>query len=129
AERPGLGARDTVPALTTITFDIAGLEIYLPLLAGGRVEVVGREEASDGVRLAARLAACGATVVQATPATWRLLLDSGWQGDPALKVLCGGEALPRDLADALRARVGALWNVYGPTETAVWSSAGEVVAG
>ncbi|HVR97728.1 MAG TPA: amino acid adenylation domain-containing protein, partial [Thermoanaerobaculia bacterium] len=126
AGRPGLTARDVVPALTTITFDIAGLEVYLPLLVGGRVEIVGREEATDGVRLAARLVACGATVMQATPATWRLLLESGWQGDPGLKALCGGEALPRDLAEALRARVGSLWNVYGPTETAVWSAAGEV---
>ena len=86
------------------------------------MEVVRREEAGDGVKLAARLGACGATVVQATPATWRLLLDSGWQGDPGLKVLCGGEALPRDLAEALRARVGALSNMYGPTETTIWSS-------
>jgi amino acid adenylation domain-containing protein len=129
AERPGLSAQDVVPALTTVTFDIAGLEIYLPLAAGGRVEMVSREEASDGRLLAARLAACGATVVQATPATWRMLLDAGWPGEPGLKALCGGEALPRDLAESLRARVAELWNVYGPTETAVWSAAGPVEEG
>jgi amino acid adenylation domain-containing protein len=129
AERPGLGAGDVVPALTTLSFDIAGLEIYLPLVVGARIEMVKREEVADGTQLAARLAACGATLVQATPATWRLLLESGWQGDGALKVLCGGEALPRELAWSLLARVGELWNVYGPTETAVWSAAGRVASG
>ncbi len=125
AVRPGLGPEDVVLALTTLTFDIAGLEIYLPLAVGGRVEVVNREESVDGHRLAERLAA-GVTVMQATPASWRLLLDSGWQGQPGLKGLCGGEALPPELAAALLARGVELWNVYGPTETAVWSTTGPV---
>ncbi|HEY2740162.1 MAG TPA: amino acid adenylation domain-containing protein, partial [Thermoanaerobaculia bacterium] len=125
AERLKLGAAAVVPALTTLTFDIAGLEIYLPLALGGRVEVVDREEAADGHRLAARLA-CGMTAMQATPATWRLLLDAGWEGQPGLKALCGGELLPRTLASALQARGVELWNLYGPTETAVWSAAGAV---
>ncbi len=129
AERPGLRQEDVVPALTTLSFDIAGLEIYLPLMVGGRVEVVTREEVADGRLLAARLAACGATLVQATPATWRMLLDAGWEGIPGLRVLCGGEALPRGLADALLTRGAELWDVYGPTETAVWSAAGEVSRG
>ncbi len=129
AERPGLGAGDVMPALTTLAFDIAGLEIYLPLAVGGQVEVVTREEAADGRRLAARLREAGATAVQATPATWRLLLAAGWEGLAGLEVLCGGEALPRDLAEALLARGAELWNVYGPTETAIWSTAGRVVSG
>jgi amino acid adenylation domain-containing protein len=128
-ERPGLRETDVVPALTTLSFDIAGLEIYLPLAVGGRVEVLDREEAADGARLAARLAETGATLVQATPATWRLLIDSGWQGMPGLKILCGGEALPRDLAEALLGRELELWNVYGPTETAIWSAVGQVAPG
>ncbi|HXO30493.1 MAG TPA: amino acid adenylation domain-containing protein, partial [Thermoanaerobaculia bacterium] len=129
AERPGLGDDSrppVVPALTTLAFDIAGLEIYLPLAVGGRIEVVSGEEAADGHRLAARLAAAGMTAMQATPATWRLLLDSGWQGQPGLVALCGGEALPRELAAALLARGVELWNVYGPTETAIWSAARRV---
>ncbi|HEV3073508.1 MAG TPA: non-ribosomal peptide synthase/polyketide synthase, partial [Thermoanaerobaculia bacterium] len=129
AERPGLGDRSrppVVPALTTLGFDIAGLEIYLPLALGGRIEVVSAEEAADGHRLAARLADASATAMQATPATWRLLLDSGWQGQPGLVALCGGEALPRELAAALLARGVELWNVYGPTETAIWSAARRV---
>ncbi|MEA2601554.1 MAG: hypothetical protein QOF89_2546 [Acidobacteriota bacterium] len=128
-ERPGLKAGDVVPALTTLAFDIAGLEIYLPLIVGGRVEVVGREEAADGRKLAARLAQAGVTAVQATPVTWRLLVTTGWQGMPGLKLLCGGEALPRDLAGDLLVRGAELWNVYGPTETAVWSTAGRVAPG
>jgi amino acid adenylation domain-containing protein len=129
AERPGLAAGGVMPALTTLSFDIAGLEIYLPLAAGGRVEVVAREEAADGRRLAARLARAGVTAVQATPATWRLLVTAGWRGMPGLRILCGGEALPRDLAGHLLARGAELWNVYGPTETAVWSTAGRVAPG
>jgi amino acid adenylation domain-containing protein len=127
ADRPGLDAGCVVPALTTLMFDIAGLEIYLPLAVGGRLEVVDGGDGSDGGRLAALLAACGAAAMQATPATWRLLLDAGWQGQRRpegrpFKALCGGEALPRELAGALLACGVELWNVYGPTETAVWSS-------
>jgi amino acid adenylation domain-containing protein len=128
AERLGLGEEAVVPALTTLTFDIAALEIYLPLALGGRVEVIEGEEAADGHQLALRMAAAGVTAMQATPATWRLLLDSGWDGRRGLKAICGGEALPWDLAAALQARGVELWNVYGPTETAVWSSAGAVAA-
>ncbi|MDP9122203.1 MAG: AMP-binding protein, partial [Acidobacteriota bacterium] len=126
AERLGLGAGDVIPALTTLSFDIAALEIYLPLALGGRVEMVGREESLDGARLAARVAAGGVTAMQATPSTWRLLLDSGWEGRRGQKALCGGEALPWPLASALLALGLDLWNLYGPTETAVWSAAGRV---
>jgi amino acid adenylation domain-containing protein len=129
ARRPGLGPQDVLLAVTTISFDIAGLELFLPLTVGGRVELVERETAVDGRRLAARLASCGATVMQATPATWRLLLESGWPGSRGLKVLCGGEALPPDLAREMLGRVGSLWNVYGPTETTIWSTVHEVSAG
>ncbi len=129
AARPGFGPDDVIPALTTLSFDIAGLEIYLPLMLGGRIEVISREESADGRRLAERIASSGVTVMQATPATWRLLIDSGWEGLAGLKVLCGGEALPRDLADAIQARGADLWNVYGPTETAIWSATGPVGEG
>jgi amino acid adenylation domain-containing protein len=128
AERPGLGPDDTLLAVTSLSFDIAGLELYLPLLVGGWVVVASREEASDGRRLQERIAGCRATVLQATPATWRLLLDAGWQGGEGLKALCGGEALPPSLAASLLERVGSLWNVYGPTETTVWSTVEEVRA-
>jgi amino acid adenylation domain-containing protein len=123
-ERPGLGAADRLLAVTSLSFDIAGLELYLPLLAGAEVEIAGRALAADGPRLLARLAA--ATVLQATPSTWRLLLDAGWRsGEPTgagLKALCGGEALPPKLAAEIAARAGSLWNLYGPTETTIWSA-------
>jgi amino acid adenylation domain-containing protein/thioester reductase-like protein len=127
-ERPGLGSGDVLPAITTLAFDIAGLEIYLPLAVGGRVEVVGRETAADGELLAGRIAAAGATAMQATPATWRLLVDAGWPGRPGFKALCGGEALPPELARELLERGVELWNLYGPTETAIWSAACPVAA-
>jgi amino acid adenylation domain-containing protein len=129
AERPGLTAADTVLALTTITFDISVLELFLPLAVGARIELATREEAVDGVALARRIAESGVTLVQATPTTWRMLLDAGWEGRPGLRALCGGEPLPRELADALLARGLELWNVYGPTETAVWSAVERVEPG
>ncbi|HEY0738822.1 MAG TPA: amino acid adenylation domain-containing protein, partial [Herpetosiphonaceae bacterium] len=118
---PGLSAQDTLLAVTTIAFDIAVLELFLPLVVGARIALVSREVASDGAQLAAALQASGATVMQATPATWRMLLDAGWAGNPNLQILCGGEALPRDLASRLHERCAKLWNMYGPTETTVWS--------
>ncbi|HEX6863954.1 MAG TPA: amino acid adenylation domain-containing protein, partial [Thermoanaerobaculia bacterium] len=120
SREPGLTERDVLLAVTTLSFDIAGLELLLPLVVGARVEIASREDAADGLRLRRLLAK--ATVLQATPATWRMLLDAGWEGDPRLKALCGGEALPADLAARLLPRVGSLWNMYGPTETTIWSA-------
>ncbi len=127
--QPGLTAADTLLAVTTLSFDIAGLELWLPLVVGARVVIAGRDEAADGERLAARLRHSGATVMQATPATWRMLLEVGWPGDRRLTMLCGGEALPRDLAEQLLAKGGALWNMYGPTETTIWSAARPIAPG
>jgi len=123
---PGLGASDVLVAVTTVSFDIAALELFLPLLVGARIELAGRDEVSDGVLLAARIKSAQATTLQATPAGWRMLLDAGWPGDPSFKALCGGEALTPDLAERLLPLVGSLWNVYGPTETTIWSAAGKV---
>ncbi|HTP31885.1 MAG TPA: amino acid adenylation domain-containing protein [Candidatus Acidoferrales bacterium] len=119
---PGIRQSDALLAITTLAFDIAGLEIFLPLIAGARLVIAPREALADGAALAELLAGSGATVFQATPATWRLLLEAGWRGNPALVMLCGGEALPRDLAAALLPRGASLWNMYGPTETTIWSS-------
>jgi len=121
-EEPGLTREDVLLAVTTLSFDIAGLELYLPLLVGSRVILASGEVASDGSLLSSLLTESGATVMQATPATWRLLIDSGWQGSDKLKMLCGGEALPRELANRLLETGGSLWNMYGPTETTIWSS-------
>ncbi len=128
-EAPGLTAADTLLSVTTLSFDIAVLELFLPLTVGARVVLASRAEASDGARLAALLASEQATVMQATPATWRMLLDAGWQGNRRLKALCGGEQLTRDLATALLERTGELWNLYGPTETTVWSMRSRVHPG
>ncbi|MBQ1098895.1 amino acid adenylation domain-containing protein, partial [Streptomyces sp. b94] len=129
AREPGFGPGDTLLALTTVCFDISGLELYLPLVTGGTVEVLAAEDARDGLRLREALERARPTVVQATPATWSMLLAAGWQGDPALKVLCGGEALPADLAEALLAGNGQVWNLYGPTETTIWSAASRLAPG
>jgi amino acid adenylation domain-containing protein len=127
-ERPGITDKDVLLAVTSLSFDIAGLEIFLPLSAGARLVLASREAASDGARLAELMERPGGsdarpcTFMQATPATWRLLLEAGWEGRPDFKVLCGGEALPRDLASRLLERSGSLSNMYGPTETTIWST-------
>jgi amino acid adenylation domain-containing protein len=126
---PGLSNEDVLAAVTTISFDIAGLELYLPLMVGARVELVPRETAADSALLVPLLEASGATVLQATPSTWRMLIEEGWTGSDRLRALCGGEALPSDLAEALLPRVKELWNLYGPTETTIWSSVEKIELG
>jgi len=119
---PGFTATDTLLAVTTLSFDIAGLELYLPLISGGKVVIASRDDVLDPSRLMERMRDSACTVMQATPATWRALVNAGWSGSAGLKLLCGGEALPRDLAQALLTRCGEVWNLYGPTETTVWST-------
>jgi amino acid adenylation domain-containing protein len=127
-QQPGLTEHDRLLAVTTLSFDIAGLELYLPLLVGAQIVLVSRETAANGLALARALERSQATVMQATPVTWRLLLEAGWQGSPSLKMLCGGEALPLDLAQQLLARGASLWNLYGPTETTIWSTVRQITA-
>lgn len=127
-KQPGLTAQDVMLAVTTLSFDISVVEVFLPLITGAYTVIVSQAIAADGQQLARQIAATGATIMQATPATWRMLLASGWQGSPCLKVICGGEAMSVDLAQALLARVGSLWNLYGPTETTVWSTLAQVTS-
>lgn len=122
SREPGMTATDILLAVTTLSFDIAGLEIYLPLIVGARLVIVSREVAADGTQLIEELERSRATIMQATPATWQMLLAAGWQGNPQLKVLCGGEALTQKLATQLLEKVGSLWNLYGSTETTIWST-------
>lgn len=119
---PGLTSADIVMAVTTISFDIAVIEIFLPLSVGAQIILVGAEIAADGKQLQTWIERSGVTMIQATPATYRLLLDTGWQGVPQAKVLVGGEAFPTDLAKQLLTQCASLWNVYGPTETTVWAT-------
>ncbi len=142
-DRPGLGPEDTLLAVTTIAFDIAALEIFLPLIVGARLVIAREHEVIDGVALRGLLARHLVSVMQATPITWQMLIEAGWSGVgkstggvPArekgargLRMLCGGEALPRALAEQLLASGGELWNLYGPTETTIWSSALRVTSG
>ncbi|HWJ51151.1 MAG TPA: amino acid adenylation domain-containing protein, partial [Solirubrobacteraceae bacterium] len=128
-ERPGLSERDVVANLTTPAFDLSVPDWYLPLTTGARLVIVPREATLDGVELADWLARSGATFVQATPTTWQVLIDASWTGSAALKIVCGGEALPRALAEELQSRCASLWHMYGPTETTVWSSIMELEPG
>ncbi|MBA4211885.1 MAG: non-ribosomal peptide synthetase [Polaromonas sp.] len=119
---PGIGPDDRLAAVTTLSFDIAVLELMLPLTVGAQVVMVPRETAMDGHLLASLLRSTGATLMQATPGMWRMLLDTPWHGGEGFKALVGGERLPPDLANDLLDRAGEVWNMYGPTETTVWST-------
>nr|AHZ46164.1 PKS/NRPS hybrid [uncultured bacterium 12-5D] len=128
-KEPGLSKSDRLLAVTTLSFDISLLELYLPLLTGAQSIIATREEAKDGRRLATLLNQLDITAMQATPATWQLLLDAGWEGKANLRVFCGGEAMPRALANALVNSASEVWNLYGPTETTVWSTCERVFEG
>ena len=129
ARAPGFRAGETLLAVTTLSFDIAVLELALPLVTGGTVVLASRDAAGAGDQLAALIARVEPDVMQATPATWRMLLLAGWEGLGRLRVLCGGEALPRELADELLPRCAELWNMYGPTEATIWSTTERVEEG
>ncbi len=122
AKVPGLGEADTLLAVTTFAFDISVLELFLPLTLGATVVVASSAQSHDGAALATLMAQHAVTAMQATPSTWRLMLEAGWGGRPQLRALCGGEALPKVLAEKLRPKVAQLWNMYGPTETTIWST-------
>jgi amino acid adenylation domain-containing protein len=126
AMQPGLTPEDRLLSVTTPTFDISVLELLLPLTVGARVDVLRSDVVSDAAGLATCLSTGAATVMQATPATWQMLIHGGWQGRRNLKVLCGGEALSDTLAAELHRRCGELWNMYGPTETTIWSATRQV---
>jgi amino acid adenylation domain-containing protein len=115
-------AEDAILAITSLSFDPAVLEIFLPIMVGARLVLVSREVAMDGKQLSATISAAGITMMQATPATWQLLLESGWSGEPHLKLGAGGEAMSRELATQLLSRSAAVWNFYGPTETTIAST-------
>jgi len=119
---PGLGESDVVLALTTLGFDIATLELWLPLMVGARIFVASDDTRLDPRALETTLRREGVTLLQATPATWKLLRTIGWEGIPGLTALCGGEAVGADLATWIAERCRVLWNMYGPTETTVWST-------
>ncbi len=126
-KEPGLAADDTLVAVTTISFDIAGLELYLPLIAGAKVVIADRTQVQDGFALVRLVEESNATVLQATPTLWQMLVEAGMGKTMRLKKLCGGEPLPKDLARTLVRMEGELWNMYGPTETTIWSSVERVL--
>lgn len=122
AESPGFSERDSLLAITTMSFDISLLELFLPLVTGGRLEVASIPTCQDPEALIEKIRSSGINTLQATPATWRMLLEAGWGGCPSLRILCGGEALDPGLAETLTRMGAAAWNLYGPTETTVWST-------
>lgn len=125
--QPGMGENDSLLAVTTVSFDISCLELFLPLLSGASVVIADSQMVADGQALASTLAKENITIMQATPATWRLMLAGNWEGRPTLKILCGGEAMPKELAAELLPKCKELWNMYGPTETTIWSTCERII--
>lgn len=128
-KEPGLTHGDTLIAITTLSFDIAALELLGPLVCGAKVVIASREQTIDPIQLAELIATSSATVMQGTPSTWRMLAEAGWMGDSNLRMWCGGEALTPELSESLLSRGRELWNLYGPTETTIWSAAHLVKSG
>jgi amino acid adenylation domain-containing protein len=126
---PGLVSKDRLLAVTTLSFDIAGLELWLPLVTGATVVLASADDAKDPAALSRLIEQHEITVMQATPVTWNALLHSGWKGKRDLKALCGGEPMSRQLADGLVRVCGEVWNMYGPTETTIWSTIEQIGAG
>ncbi|WP_121810367.1 non-ribosomal peptide synthetase [Mucilaginibacter kameinonensis] len=127
-KEPGMTAGDKLLAVTTISFDIAGLELFLPLLSGAQVIIADTATAKDGRALLDIIRAEGITTMQATPYTWRIMLEAGWDTNTPVKVICGGEAFPKELTERILGKASSLWNVYGPTETTIWSTIKEIKA-
>jgi amino acid adenylation domain-containing protein len=125
---PGINDTDRLLAITTISFDIAGLELYLPLITGAEVVIADVETTRDGRLLLSLIEERNISMMQATPSTWQMMLDSGWETHFDLKVLAGGEALPKELADKLLKLSSSVWNMYGPTETTIWSTVKQISA-
>ncbi|ORY60966.1 uncharacterized protein BCR38DRAFT_349734 [Pseudomassariella vexata] len=129
-KEPGCNETDRLLAITTVSFDMAVLELFLPLLCGATTVIAQRHEVKDPTALIRLMEHHQITMMQGTPAIWQMLLDSGWRGQPRLmKILCGGEALPRPLADRLLACSDMMWNMYGPTEATVYASIWRVCQG
>ena len=121
-----IGETDKLVAVTTASFDISALEFFLPLIVGARIIVASKGDVLNGAQLKKKLMSSKATVMQATPSTWKLLLGAKWKGRRNFKVICGGEALPRSVMNQLLERSYSVWNVYGPTETTIWSTAKKI---
>ncbi|EFQ97955.1 L-aminoadipate-semialdehyde dehydrogenase large subunit [Nannizzia gypsea CBS 118893] len=126
---PGCNERDILLAITTISFDMSALELLLPLVSGTAMVIADTTAVKNPRELLELMRRHRVTILQATPATWTMLLESGWKGDPRLsKIICGGEPLTRQLADRLLAAADSVWNVYGPSET-TYGSVGRVGEG
>lgn len=120
--RPEIKVADTLFSVTTISFDISILELFAPLMAGATLYVASKETLSNPTEVIAELETVQPTVIQATPSFYQMLFNDGWKGNKSLKVLCGGDVLGTSLAEKLVDTCSSLWNMYGPTETTIWSS-------
>jgi amino acid adenylation domain-containing protein len=123
---PELTSADTLLAVTTICFDTSTVDMYLPLIVGAKIVLVDSKVAADGFQLLSTLRDSRATFMQATPASFRLLLAAGWEGSPQMRIVSTGEALPRNLANILLTKVAEVWDFYGPTETTVWATGSNI---
>ncbi len=128
-QRPGITEEDVLLAVTTLSFDISALENFLPLVTGATLVIADQDTVVDGEALVQTIDEFNVTMMQATPTTWQLMMAYGWEGHPSLKILCGGEAMTQELAGQLVKRGASVWNMYGPTETTIWSTVHQITGG
>ncbi len=126
---PGIGEQDTLYAVTTYAFDISILEFFVPLISGAKVYIASNEVLSDAKELIEEIGKVSPSVIQSTPSFYQMLYEVGWKGDKRCKILCGGDSLNEQLATRLIADNQELWNMYGPTETTIWSTQHRVLKG
>ena len=126
---PGIKPQDKLLAVTTISFDIAGLELYLPLVTGAELVLMNEAGTKDGKALMEKVMEERISIIQSTPSTYKMMLDAGWDKRLDIAILCCGEAMPADLASKLIPRCRALYNMYGPTETTIYSTGTRIFSG
>jgi amino acid adenylation domain-containing protein len=121
-EKLNITAQDLLFSVTTYSFDISILEFFLPLISGAEIYIANQVLLSDPKEVCNKIAAIKPTLIQATPSFYQMLFDAGWQGDKNIKILCGGDSLNDKLAEKIFLNASEFWNMYGPTETTIWSS-------
>jgi len=126
-KQPGVGQDDLLFSVTTQSFDISILEFFTPLISGASIYMANKTLLDNPIAIIDKLKEIRPSIMQATPSFYQMLFNAGWEGDKEMKVLCGGDLLSQSLAGKLTDSCQEVWNMYGPTETTIWSSSKQIL--